>query len=47
MKKLLNIISVASNVAIIVGLLTDTFFRVRGARQKTTATDLEHEQQEI
>lgn len=47
MKKLFNIISVASNVAIIVGLVTDTYFRVRGMRQKTTATDLEHEQQEI
>jgi hypothetical protein len=47
MKKLFNIISIASNVAIIVGLVTDTYFRVRGARQKTTVTDLEHEQQEI
>ncbi len=44
MKKILNIISVASNLAIIVGLVTDTYFRVRGARQKTTVTDLEHEQ---
>ena len=47
MKKILNIISVANNLAIIVGLVTDTYFRVRGARQKTTVTDLEHEQQEI
>ena len=47
MKKILNIISVASNIAIIVGLLSDTIFRVKSARQKTTATDLEHEQQEI
>lgn len=45
MKKILSIINVASNVAIIVGLVTDTYFRVRGARQKTTITDLEHEQE--
>ena len=45
MKKILNIISVASNLAIIVGLVTDTYFRVRGAKQKTTVTDLEHEQE--
>ena len=44
MKKILNIISVASNLAIIVGLVTDTYFRVRGARQKTTVTDLENDE---
>ena len=44
MKKILNIISVASNLAIIVGLVTDTYFRVRGARQKTTVTNLENDE---
>ena len=44
MKKLFNIISVASNVAIIVGLVTDTYFRVRGMRQKPTVTNLENDE---
>jgi hypothetical protein len=42
MKKILNVISIASNVAIILGLVTDTYFRVKGARQKKpTVTDLD------
>lgn len=42
MKKVLNVISIASNVAIILGLVTDTYFRVKGARQKKpTVTDLD------
>ncbi len=45
MKKILNIINVVSNLALIVGLVTNTYFRVRGAREKTTVTDLEHEQE--
>jgi hypothetical protein len=44
MKKVLNIIAVASNIAIIVGLLTDTLVRVKSARQKPTVTDFENEQ---
>ena len=40
MKKILSIISVASNLAMIVGLVTETYFRVRGARQKPTVTNL-------
>jgi hypothetical protein len=44
MKKLLKFICVASNIAIIVGLVTDTYFRVRGARQKTTVTNLENDE---
>ena len=44
MKKILSIISLASNLAIIVGLVTDTYFRVRGARQKTTVTNLENDE---
>lgn len=42
MKKILNVISIASNVAIILGIVTDTYFRVKGARQKKpTVTDLD------
>jgi hypothetical protein len=44
MKELLKLISVASNIAIIVSLVTDTFFRVRGARLKTTVTNLENDE---
>jgi hypothetical protein len=44
MKKILSIINVASNVAIIVGLVTDTYFRVRGMRQKPTVTNLENDE---
>ena len=44
MKKILNIISVVSNLAIIVGLVTNTYFRVMGARQKTTVTNLENDE---
>jgi len=45
MKKILNVISIASNVAIILGLVTDTYFRVKGARQKKpTVTDLENDE---
>ena len=45
MKKVLNVISIASNVAIILGRVTDTYFRVKGARQKKpTVTDLENDE---
>lgn len=44
MKKLLKFICVASNIAIIVDLVTTTYFRVRGARQKTTVTNLENDE---
>ena len=44
MKKILNIINVVSNLALIVGLVTNTYFRVRGAREKTTVTDLENDE---
>ena len=45
MKKILNVISIASNVAIILGLCTDTYFRVKGSRQKKpTVTDLENDE---
>ena len=44
MKKLFKLISVASNIAIIVDLVTNTYFRVRGARQKTTVTNLENDE---
>ena len=43
--KFLNVISIATNVAIILDLVTDTFFRVKGARQKKpTVTDLENDE---
>ena len=44
MKKLFKFICVASNIAIIVDLVTTTYFRVRGARQKTTVTNLENDE---
>ena len=44
MKELLKLISVASNIAIIVSLVTETFFRVRGTRQKPTVTNLENDE---
>jgi len=44
MKKIFKFISVASNIAIIVGLVTETYFRVRGARQKQTVTNLENDE---
>ena len=45
MMKFLNVISIATNVAIILDLVTDTFFRVKGARQKKpTVTDLENDE---
>lgn len=44
MRKFLTFISIVSNVAIIVNLVTNTFFRVRGAREKTTVTDLENDE---
>ena len=34
MRKLLNALSIASSVAVILSLCTDMFFRVNGARQK-------------
>ena len=44
MKNIFKFINVASNIAIIVGLVTETYFRVRGARQKQTVTDLENDE---
>lgn len=45
MKKVLNVISIASNIAIILGLCTDCYYRVKGARQKKpTVTNLENDE---
>ena len=44
MKNILRIISVASNLALIVGIITDTFFRVRSMRQNPTVTNLENDE---
>lgn len=47
MGKILRVLSIIANVAIISGLIKDTFEKVNFRREKTTATDLEYEQQEI
>ena len=37
MKKLLNVLSIVANIAIITGLITDTWYRIGAAKRKNDA----------